>query len=222
MMTNLFSIFDPATTKNLSLNWLAILNPLILMPLMYWVIPSRPHFFWNKISFSLLSELQTLFSSNKKIFIFIFISLFWFILSCNFMGLLPYVFTPTSHINLTSFMSISMWTTLMLYGWVMQTNHMFTHLVPTGTPMFLSVFMVCIETISNMIRPLTLSVRLTANMISGHLLLCLLSNIMESTPIMNPVIMPVMIALLFLETAVAVIQSYVFITLTSLYLNELN
>nr|UYB78721.1 ATP synthase F0 subunit 6 [Ornithodoros turicata] len=222
MMMNLFSIFDPATSKTLTLNWTSLLLPLLFIPMIYWVIPSRIHFLWNKTSLLLFHELKNLFSKKNIKFIYIFIVLFWFILTCNFMGLFPYIFTPTSHINLSSFLALPMWLTFMLYGWINQTNHMFAHLVPLGTPIFLTVFMVCIETISNLIRPLTLSVRLTANMISGHLLLCLLSNIMENMPLINWMILPVMIILLLLEMAVAVIQSYVFITLTSLYLNELN
>nr|YP_009000455.1 ATP synthase F0 subunit 6 [Ornithodoros rostratus]AHF21669.1 ATP synthase subunit 6 [Ornithodoros rostratus] len=222
MMTNLFSIFDPTTSNSFLSNWISLLIIIIFIPMQYWLVPSRLHFFWLMITKTLFTELSTLFSNNKKKFIFIFISLFWFILANNFMGLFPYIFTATSHINLTSFMALPLWLTFMLYGWINQTNHMFSHLVPTGTPMMLSMFMVLIETISNMIRPLTLSVRLTANMISGHLLLCLLSNIMENMPHINMLIFPVMMALLTLEMAVAMIQSYVFITLTSLYLNELN
>nr|YP_009536350.1 ATP synthase F0 subunit 6 [Ornithodoros parkeri]AYN50628.1 ATP synthase F0 subunit 6 [Ornithodoros parkeri] len=222
MVMNLFSIFDPATSKTLTLNWMSTLLPLLFIPTIYWIIPSRIHFTWNKISFLLFSELKNLFSKKNIKFIYIFMTIFWFILICNFMGLFPYIFTPTSHINLSSFLALPMWLTFMLYGWINQVNNMFAHLVPLGTPIFLSAFMVCIETISNLIRPLTLSVRLTANMISGHLLLCLLSNIMESTPSINLMILPVMIILLLLEMAVAMIQSYVFITLTSLYLNELN
>nr|YP_009536363.1 ATP synthase F0 subunit 6 [Ornithodoros hermsi]AYN50641.1 ATP synthase F0 subunit 6 [Ornithodoros hermsi]UYB78370.1 ATP synthase F0 subunit 6 [Ornithodoros hermsi] len=221
-MMNLFSIFDPSTSKTLSLNWFSTMMFILFIPHIYWMVPSRIHFMWSVISLKIHSELNTLFSKNKNLLIFIFISIFWFIMVCNFLGLFPYVFTPTSHINLTSFLAVSLWLTFMLYGWITQTNHMFSHMVPIGTPIFLSLFMVCIETISNLIRPLTLAVRLTANMISGHLLLCLLSNIMQNFSSINLMVMPFMMILLLLEMAVAVIQSYVFITLTSLYLNEIN
>nr|AIZ58572.1 ATP synthase F0 subunit 6 [Ornithodoros costalis] len=223
MMMNLFSIFDPTTSSFFSLNWFSIFIPVMLMtPSLFWLIPSRIMYMWIFISKSFLKEMKNLFSKNKMKFLLLFTTLFWFIILCNFLGLFPYIFTPTSHINLTSIMALPMWMTLMLYGWITQTNYMFAHLVPNGTPIFLSIFMVCIETISNLIRPLTLAVRLSANMISGHLLLCLLSNIMQNFPLMSLMIIPPMIILLILEMAVALIQSYVFVTLTSLYLNELN
>merc|ERR1711917_25772 len=98
---------------------------------------------------------------------------------------------------------------------IFQYNNLFAHLVPKGTPGFLIPVIVIIETVSNIIRPLTLSIRLAANIVAGHLLLTLLgsqiSNISFTT----------FFLLLLLEVAVACIQSYVFIILNSLYLNEL-
>nr|AIZ58620.1 ATP synthase F0 subunit 6 [Ornithodoros porcinus] len=222
MMANLFSIFDPSSSHSLSLNWLSILMILICLPSMYWMIPSRMQILWFSISLLLAKEMNNLFMKKKKKYILFMISIFWFILTNNFLGLYPYIFTATSHINLTTILAFPLWLTIMIFGWINQTNFMFTHLVPLGTPMILSMFMVLIETVSNLIRPLTLSVRLTANMISGHLLLCLLSGIMQNYPSGNMFIFPVMTALLLLEMAVAIIQSYVFIILISLYLNELN
>nr|QTW91641.1 ATP synthase subunit 6 [Carios vespertilionis] len=222
MMTNLFTIFDPSSSPNFSLNWISILFPLIILPYSYWIIPSRNNFIWTYMTNKLLMELKNNFSKNKIKFMIFFMMMFWFILINNMMGLFPYIFTATSHINLTSFMALPMWMSLMLYGWITKSNFMFAHLVPVGTPGPLSIFMVCIETISNLIRPLTLAIRLSANMISGHLLLCLLSNMMTSFPYLNMLIFIPMSLLLSLEAAVALIQSYVFITLMSLYLNELN
>nr|YP_010535614.1 ATP synthase F0 subunit 6 [Ornithodoros noorsveldensis]AIZ58702.1 ATP synthase F0 subunit 6 [Ornithodoros noorsveldensis]AIZ58715.1 ATP synthase F0 subunit 6 [Ornithodoros noorsveldensis]UYB78487.1 ATP synthase F0 subunit 6 [Ornithodoros noorsveldensis] len=222
MMTNLFSIFDPSTSSSLSMNWMSIFSIFILLPSLYWMIPSRSQTLWFYTSSLLKIEMNNLFAKNKKKYMFLMISIFWFIMINNFLGLFPYIFTATSHINLSSIMALPLWMTFMIFGWINQTNFMFSHLVPTGTPMMLSMFMVIIETISSLIRPLTLSVRLTANMISGHLLLCLLSNIMQNFPLINMFIFPVMTALLTLEMAVAIIQSYVFTILISLYLNELN
>jgi len=82
--------------------------------------------------------------------------------------------------------------------------------------------MVFIETIRNIIRPITLSVRLAANIIAGHLLLRLLRGLSERVPIVYVPSILVLICLLTLEYAVAIIQRYVFITLTSLYLTEIN
>nr|YP_010535575.1 ATP synthase F0 subunit 6 [Otobius lagophilus]UYB78383.1 ATP synthase F0 subunit 6 [Otobius lagophilus]UYB78396.1 ATP synthase F0 subunit 6 [Otobius lagophilus]UYL27136.1 ATP synthase F0 subunit 6 [Otobius lagophilus] len=222
MMNNLFSIFDPSTSMNFPMNWISTLIIIMIIPFMYWIIPSRYQFFWFKISNFLMNELYNNFSKKNLKFMILFISIFWFILVSNFMGLFPYIFTPTSHINLTSMLAFPFWLTLMIFGWINLTNHMFLHLVPLGTPLLLSTFMVCIETISNMIRPITLAIRLSANMISGHLLICLLSNTIFSLNSVFPMVAPFLIILLSLETAVALIQSYVFTTLIILYLNEIN
>merc|ERR1711964_327977 len=110
---------------------------------------------------------------------------------------------------------------IMMYGWFNHTKHMLAHLVPLGTPGPLIPLMVLIETISNIIRPGTLAVRLAANMIAGHLLLVLLGN---QGPIVSSSILTILLItqmlLLVLETAVAAIQSYVFAVLATLYSSE--
>jgi len=96
-------------------------------------------------------------------------------------------------------------------------------LVPQGTPAILIPFIVCIETIRNVIRPGTLAVRLTANIIAGHLLLTLLGNTGPGiTSIIIRVLLITQILLLILESAVAIIQSYVFAVLRTLYSREVN
>jgi len=91
-----------------------------------------------------------------------------------------------------------------------------------GTPRFLIPIIVIIETIRNIIRPITLSIRLAANIVAGHLLLTLLGSQGPNLIIINLILLIVgIILLLLLEVAVACIQSYVFTILSSLYLNEL-
>ena len=98
---------------------------------------------------------------------------------------------------------------------------MFAHLVPLGTPIILIPFMVIIETIRNIIRPITLSVRLAANLTAGHLLLILLGESMVNRKILIIVtVTAAQFALMTLEAAVAVIQAYVFATLSTLYASE--
>nr|QLY90322.1 ATP synthase F0 subunit 6 [Drymeia vicana] len=225
MMTNLFSVFDPSSSIfNLSLNWLSTFLGILMIPSMYWLMPSRYHIFWNNILLTLHKEFKTLLgpmSSNGSTFIFV--SLFSMILFNNFMGLFPYIFTSTSHLTLTLTLALPLWLCFMLFGWINNTQHMFAHLVPQGTPAILMPFMVCIETISNIIRPGTLAVRLTANMIAGHLLLTLLGNTGPSlSSILLGFLLITQIALLVLESAVAMIQSYVFAVLSTLYSSEVN
>jgi F-type H+-transporting ATPase subunit a len=95
--------------------------------------------------------------------------------------------------------------------------------VPQGTPAILIPFIVCIETIRNIIRPGTLAVRLAANIIAGHLLITLIGNTGPLLPIfLTSFLILAQIALLILESAVAIIQSYVFAVLRTLYSREVN
>nr|YP_010626029.1 ATP synthase F0 subunit 6 [Inocellia cheni]WBK02788.1 ATP synthase F0 subunit 6 [Inocellia cheni] len=222
MMTNLFSVFDPSTTIfNWSLNWLSSILGLIILPTLFWILPNRLYFMWTNILMKLNQEFKTLLGIKNYKISMIFTSLFLFIMFNNLLGLFPYIFTSSSHMNFTLTLALPLWISFMIYGWINNTNHMFTHLVPQGTPNVLMPFMVCIETISNIIRPGTLAIRLAANMIAGHLLLTLLGNTGSSLmPIMISLLLITQILLLMLEFAVSIIQAYVFSVLSTLYSSE--
>nr|YP_010411499.1 ATP synthase F0 subunit 6 [Pissodes yunnanensis]URP30500.1 ATP synthase F0 subunit 6 [Pissodes yunnanensis] len=225
MMANLFSTFDPSTYISfLSLNWLSTMLIFIIMPPMYWLIPSRLNMLWIKMCILMHNELKVLIK-NKKFLgsTIIFSSMFMFIMMNNLMGLFPYIFTSTSHMSFTLSLSLPLWVSFMMYGWFKNMTHMFAHLVPQGAPKILLPFLVIIESISNIIRPGTLAIRLTANMIAGHLLLTLMGNSGSSLSfkILNLLIFS-QILLLMLEFAVAIIQAYVFTILTTLYSSETN
>lgn len=225
MISNLFSIFDPSTNLfNLSINWTRTLLGLIFIPYGFWLIPNRHYYLWNLILNKLHNEFKTLLKNNYfQGSTFIFISLFSFILFNNFLGLFPYIFTRTSHLTLSLSISLPLWLSFIIYGWINNYQHIFSHIIPQGTPAILIPFIVLIETISNVIRPGTLAVRLTANIIAGHLLITLLrrtgSNIASYIIIFLVI---VQILLLILESAVAVIQSYVIAILRTLYSREVN
>nr|QCG69871.1 ATP synthase A0 subunit 6 [Cyllorhynchites ursulus] len=222
MMANLFSSFDPSTSFNMSLNWTSTLIGVLVIPPIFWLIPSRMLILWNKIITTLHAEFKILIGTkNSSGSTLIFISLFSLILFNNFLGLFPYIFTSTSHLTLTLSLSLPLWLSFMTFGWINNTIHMFAHLVPQGTPAILMPFMVCIETISNIIRPGTLAVRLSANMIAGHLLMTLLGNTGASfSTSLIWILLSVQILLLILESAVSIIQSYVFAVLSTLYSSE--
>lgn len=225
MITNLFSVFDPSSSLfNLSINWISTFLGLLFIPTFYWLIPSRHHILWTTIITTLHKEFKTLIGpTGHKGSTFIFISLFSIILFNNFLGLFPYIFTRTSHIVLTLSLALPLWLCFIIYGWINQTQHIFAHLVPQGTPAVLIPFIVCIETISNVIRPGTLAVRLAANIIAGHLLITLIGNTGPSLPyLLATLLIGGQIALLLLESAVSIIQSYVFAVLSTLYSREVN
>lgn len=225
MITNLFSIFDPSTNLlNISFNWLRTLLGLIFIPYSFWLIPNRHFIIWNLIINKLHKEFKNLLGPNRfSGTTFIFISLFSFILFNNFLGLFPYIFTRTSHLTISLSLSLTIWLRFILYGWINNSQHIFIHIIPQGTPSILIPFIVLIETIRNIIRPGTLAVRLTANIIAGHLLLTLLRRTGINMPnYLIIFLIIVQILLLTLETAVAVIQSYVITILRTLYSSEVN
>nr|BDL61405.1 ATPase F0 subunit 6 [Deiratonotus japonicus] len=223
-MMNLFSIFEPSSSIfNFSTNWMSTLLGLLFMPYIYWASPSRWSLMWSKLIQTLHKEFKALLQPSHLGSTMLFIALFSLIMFNNFLGLLPYVFTSSSHMVMTLSLSLPLWITLMLFGWINHTKHMFAHLVPQGTPVALMPFMVLIETISNIIRPGTLAIRLAANMIAGHLLLTLLGGTGPSLSLsLLSILIFTQILLLILESAVAIIQSYVFAVLSTLYTGEIN
>nr|AAR99217.1 ATP synthase F0 subunit 6 [Camponotus castaneus] len=222
MMTNLFSIFDPSTSMSLSLNWLSTSLIIFIFPFQFWLIPSRFIMLWNIIFKFLIKEFKIIIKYSLMNLI-IFIGLFLFIFINNILGLFPYIFTASSHLSFCLSLSLSMWMAMMLFNIYFFFNDFFAHLTPQSTPFILMPFMVLIESISLIIRPLTLAIRLTANMIAGHLLLTLLGS--SGLLINNLIIMIIMllsqIMLFTLEISVSLIQAYVFSILTTLYCSEI-
>nr|UXG58558.1 ATP synthase F0 subunit 6 [Dermacentor albipictus] len=220
MMNNLFLIFDPSTSSNFSNNWWSLILWFLIFPYFYWISPSTFSISWKKLLKNFFQEIENNLKSYKTKNCLIITAIFIFILCINVMGLLPYVFTSSSHLVFTMFFAFPLWISLIIFLILNKINMMMAHFVPLGSPIFLSFFMVIIETVSNLIRPITLSVRLMANMISGHLLLHLLSSISMFGEIYLFLSLPFMMILLLLESAVAFIQSFVFVILISLYINE--
>nr|UZG66046.1 ATP synthase F0 subunit 6 [Aquatica ficta] len=224
MMTNLFSSFDPSTSMNLSLNWMSIMLGLIVLGTMFWIIPSRIIFMWIKLCLMLSNEIKVILKIKEMKWItLIFLSLFSLIMFNNVLSFFPNIFSSTSHLLLTLTLGLPLSLSFMMYGWINNTIHMFAHLVPQGTPPVLMPFMVCIETISKVIRPGTLAIRLTANMIAGHLILTLMGSTGNKLCLLmiNMLVLSQLL-LLLLESAVAIIQSYVFSILSTLYSSEVN
>nr|UGK73325.1 ATP synthase F0 subunit 6 [Signoretia aureola] len=217
-MTNLFSTFDPCTGY-LSMNWLSSMIMMLIMPNKFWILPSKILMMYNLIMSKMHLEMNLL--SKIKGLTLMMTTMFLMILMNNIMGMMPYVFTSSSHLTFSLSLALPMWLSLMMYGWMKKTNNMFSHLVPMGTPNILMPFMVIIETISNLIRPGSLAVRLSANMIAGHLLMSLLGDKATNSYLSMMMLMSMLMIMMMFEMAVAIIQSYVFMTLSTLYSSEI-
>uniref|UniRef100_A0AAU6PBZ3 ATP synthase subunit a n=1 Tax=Dusuna sp. TaxID=3133678 RepID=A0AAU6PBZ3_9HEMI len=213
---NLFTIFDPCTGF-FSLNWLCIFSLFFLVPVPFWVCGSNLMMILNLIiNFFVLEIFSLTKYLNSVLFM---VGLFIYFMTLNLVGLVPYVYACSSHLCFSLGFSIPLWLSMMFFGWLMNFNFMFIHLVPLGTPFLLSPFMVMIETVSNFIRPISLAVRLSANMIAGHLLMSLLGS--STTGFFLMLFFIVFLMILLFEFAVSLIQSYVFVTLGVLYSSEI-
>ncbi len=156
----------------------------------------------------------------KPYFPFIF-SLFMFVLFCNMLGMLPYSFTVTSHIIITLIMAIFIFIAITIIGFL---KHGFGYLklfVPSGVPMVLLPLITIIEIISYLSRPVSLSVRLFANMMAGHTMLKVFGGFVISLGMLGGWLpLSFSVALTGLEILVAFLQAYVFAILTCIYLND--
>nr|ATD83070.1 ATPase subunit 6 [Dryobates scalaris] len=169
-------------------------------------------------------QLMTPLNKNGHKWALVLTSLMVLLLSINLLGLLPYTFTPTTQLSMNMALAFPLWLATLLTGLRNQPSASLGHLLPEGTPTPLIPALILIETISLLIRPLALGVRLTANLTAGHLLIQLIStastallSIMPAISILTTIIL---LLLTILEVAVAMIQAYVYVLLLSLYLQE--
>jgi F-type H+-transporting ATPase subunit a len=153
-------------------------------------------------------------------------SLFMFVLILNLFGMVPYGFTVTSHIVVTFALAAIVILTVIIYGVMKHGAHFFGLFVPSGVHPLMLIILVPIEVISFISRPISLSVRLFANMLAGHIALKIFAGFVGLLlsagvwSVLSPLPLALAIALTALELLVAVLQAYVFATLTSIYLND--
>nr|DBA43732.1 TPA_asm: ATP6 [Bombus soroeensis] len=222
MMNNLFESFDPSMNSFIQLNWIFMMMPIIIFPNLYWTIPSRIIMILNILIKYLFTEFKMIILNKYISNIYLFLSIMIYIMMLNLFSLIPYIFTSTSHLMFNLSISLSLWLSFIIYSTYNFPMKTLSHLVPLNSPKFLMNFMVIIELISLIIRPWTLSIRLSANIISGHLILILLSNFMMNFMSLSPLSLMIQNLLLTLEISMALIQAYVFSILLTLYFSESN
>lgn len=165
-------------------------------------------------------------SHGMKFFPFVF-SLFMFVLFANLLGMFPYFFTVTSHIIVTFALAMLVIGTVLVYGFMKHGMGFLKLFVPSGVPGLLVPLIVAIEIVSFLSRPISLSVRLFANMLAGHITLKVFAGFIASMGSMGALgiagaVLPLFmtVALTGLEFLVAFLQAYVFAVLTCMYLND--
>ena len=163
---------------------------------------------------------------GMKFFPFVF-SIFVFVLTANMLGMIPYSFTVTSHIAVTFAMAAFIVTLVLVYGLIRNGLKFFKLFLPSGVPLILAPLLIMIEIISFLSRPISLSVRLFANMLAGHTMLKVFAGFVVSIGkgggfMMVFALVPLIgaTALMGLEFLVAFLQAFIFSILTCIYIND--
>ena len=184
------------------------------------IIPSRMQLI-SEMSYNFIAQLinDTIGDQGRKYFPFIF-TIFMFILIGNMVGMVPYSFTFTSHIIVTFTLAAVVFIGVTIIGLVKHKMHFFSLFVIPGLPFYMLPLLIPIEIISYLSRPISLSVRLFANMLAGHTLLKVFAGFVVSLGIAGVLPLAFIVALTGLEILIAFLQAYVFAILTCLYIND--
>lgn len=220
MINNLFSIFDPSSSYG-AYSWLMGIIPLIILTIRTLKSKNKKIAGLNLLGNSIEKEYKQLTkeSETKSLYRFM-IRIFFLVIIRNIIAIMPFNFTNTAHISITFSLRIRLWVAIIVNALVNSFGNTMAHLTPIGTPRALINFMVIIEMTSQIIRPITLAVRLMANIVAGHLLLNLLRNFsLTRKTITISASLPIF-TLVLLERGVALIQAYVITVLATLYYKE--
>jgi len=185
------------------------------------IVPSRMQLI-SELCYNFIAQLlnDTVGDQGKKYFPFVF-SLFMFVLIGNMVGMIPYQFTFTSHIIVTFALATVVFIGVTILGFVNHGIRFFTFFYIPGVPFYMHPLLIPIEVISYLSRPISLSVRLFANMLAGHTLLKVFAGFVVSMPFFTGVLpLTFIVALTGLEILIAFLQAYVFAILTCLYIND--
>jgi F-type H+-transporting ATPase subunit a len=162
---------------------------------------------------------EVLHENARSYFPFV-LTLFLFILFCNVIGLIPYSFTVTSHIVVTLALALVVFIGATIIGFIRNGFGYLKLFMPSGVPTLLLPLVVLIEIVSYFIRPLSLSIRLFANMMAGHMMLKVMAGFVVMLGYFGFVPLIAMVGLTGLELLVAALQAYVFALLTCMYLSD--
>ena len=153
-----------------------------------------------------------------KKFVPLIFTLFMFIMVCNLFGMIPYGFTVTSHISITFALAMMVFLLVTLLGFILHGFHFFSLFLPAGTPWWLAPLMVLFAYLA---RPVSLSLRLAANMVAGHVLLKVIAGFIVSMAFYLKIFpIPFISVLIGFEIFVAILQAYIFTILSCVYLND--
>nr|ATZ70893.1 ATP synthase F0 subunit 6 [Conus freitasi] len=228
MLVDIFSSFDDNNQVFMSLYilmWFFSIIMVILFSSSFWLVHPRWNSFINSFKDTASSQVLRSFGLNMGGFINLIAGLFLFLILMNMSGLIPYVFSTTSHLAVSLTLGLPLWLTMIVSAVVYNPGSVVAGLLPMGAPAPLNPFLVLIETVSIMVRPITLSVRLTANMSAGHIVLALIGNYLTAGLFASSffsIFLLLLIQVLYtvFEFGISLIQAYIFCLLITLYSDE--
>nr|ARI50075.1 ATP synthase F0 subunit 6 [Margarites vorticiferus] len=228
MLVDIFSSFDDHNFVFMSLYllmWLCTLTVIAAFNMTFWVTPTRWTHILNMLKSTIMAQLTRSFGAKLGGFMNTVSALFLMLIFFNLMGLIPYVFSITSHLAMSLSLGLPLWLSLIIAGATHNPSSAAASLLPGGAPSVLNPFLVLVETVSMCVRPITLSVRLVANMSAGHIVLGLLGTYLSSGIFIYPTLAVVTLIVLQLfyfifEVGVALIQAYIFSLLVTLYSDD--
>nr|YP_009503320.1 ATP synthase F0 subunit 6 [Leucosyrinx sp. MNHN IM 2013-19304]AXA45386.1 ATP synthase F0 subunit 6 [Leucosyrinx sp. MNHN IM 2013-19304] len=228
MFMDIFSSFDDNNQVFMSLYilmWLFSLVTIIFFSSSYWISFPRWASIISIFKDTGSSQIFRSYGMNMGGFMNIITALFLFLIIMNLSGLIPYVFSPTSHLAVSLSLGLPLWFSLIMSAVIYNPSSVIAGLLPMGAPAPLNPFLVIIETVSIMVRPITLSVRLTANMSAGHIVLTLIGNYLTASMFMSSIfsmllLLAIQILYTIFEFGISLIQAYIFCLLITLYSDE--
>nr|YP_007627228.1 ATP synthase F0 subunit 6 [Potamopyrgus antipodarum]ADB93410.1 ATP synthase F0 subunit 6 [Potamopyrgus antipodarum]ADB93436.1 ATP synthase F0 subunit 6 [Potamopyrgus antipodarum]ADB93566.1 ATP synthase F0 subunit 6 [Potamopyrgus antipodarum] len=228
MLVDIFSSFDDNNQVFMSLYflmWGFSLLTVLLFSSSYWLTVPRYDTIVKMFKETVTSQIFRSFGFNMGGFINIVTGLFLFLIFMNLSGLIPYVFSTTSHLAVSLSLGLPLWLSLIISAIFFNPSSVVAGLLPMGAPAPLNPFLVIIETVSILVRPITLSVRLTANMSAGHIVLTLVGNYLTASFFMSSMfsmllLISIQVLYTIFEFGISLIQAYIFCLLITLYSDE--
>nr|YP_010184513.1 ATP synthase F0 subunit 6 [Thysanoteuthis rhombus]YP_010184525.1 ATP synthase F0 subunit 6 [Thysanoteuthis rhombus]QVH33945.1 ATPase subunit 6 [Thysanoteuthis rhombus]QVH33957.1 ATPase subunit 6 [Thysanoteuthis rhombus] len=228
MMVDIFSSFDDHNSTLFSthfMTWTLSLWSLFFINSSYWINPSNLTNLMNMPKQAINIQTTRSYSMNLGGFSLMVSSLFLTIINFNMLGLMPYVFSTTSHLAMTFTLALPLWLSLIISSYLNNPYSSLAFMLPLGTPTFLIPFLPVIESLSILVRPITLSIRLAANISAGHIILTLIGDyltisMLSSNYLVSSLVMLIQIGYFIFEIGIGIIQGYIFSLLITLYTDD--
>nr|YP_010852300.1 ATP synthase F0 subunit 6 [Desmaulus extinctorium]WGH72832.1 ATP synthase F0 subunit 6 [Desmaulus extinctorium] len=228
MLVDIFSSFDDNNQVFMSsyfLMWLFSFINLSLLTFFFWLDNTRWMYIISLFKNTVSSQIFRSYGNKLGGFMNVVGGVFLLIIFMNLISLVPYVFSNTSHLVLSFSLGFPLWASLILSSIFFNWSSVVAGLLPMGAPAALNPFLVIIETVSILVRSITLSVRLTANMSAGHIVLTLIGNYLCESIFSSSIgglisLSAIQIFYTIFEFGISIIQAYIFCLLITLYSDE--